>query len=71
LKVDLLDDPTSDKSRQDSGRKWLGAKKLALLAISLAVLPSIFLSTIVPDAFSVATDVAVSNPEIELKYAFP
>ncbi|ONK73533.1 uncharacterized protein A4U43_C04F32620 [Asparagus officinalis] len=56
LKGEFMDDQVQIK--QENGRSWLEGKTLAILATSMAVFPSMFISEITPDAFSVATDVA-------------
>ncbi|XP_042952302.1 tyrosine-specific transport protein 2-like isoform X3 [Carya illinoinensis] len=39
-------------------RKWWGRNKISFMAMTMAVAPSLFVSTTVPDAFSAATDIA-------------
>ncbi|GMP22672.1 hypothetical protein CsSME_00000591 [Camellia sinensis var. sinensis] len=41
-------------------RKWWGRNKVSFTATAMAIVPSLFISTTVPDAFSAATDIAVS-----------
>lgn len=56
-------------------REWWGKHKISFTAMSVAVVPSLFVSTAFPDAFSAATDIAVSigrdwyenNPTVETK----
>lgn len=40
-------------------KKWWGRNK-SLTAMTMAVTPALFVSSTVPDAFSAATDIAVS-----------
>ena len=39
---------------------WWGRNKINLTAATMVVVPSLFVSTTFPDAFSAATDIAVS-----------
>ncbi|XP_028083882.1 uncharacterized protein LOC114285083 [Camellia sinensis] len=39
-------------------RKWWGRNKVSFTATAMAIVPSLFISTTVPDAFSAATDIA-------------
>lgn len=48
-------------------RTWWGKHKISFAAMTLAVAPSLFVSSTVPDAFSAATDIAVSR-EREREY---
>lgn len=41
-------------------REWWGKQKINFTAMSVVVVPSLFVSTAFPDAFSAATDFAVS-----------
>lgn len=42
-------------------QRWWGRNKVSFTAMAIAVAPSLFVSTTVPDAFSAATDIAVSK----------
>ncbi len=42
-------------------RTWWGRNKTSFTAMAMVVTPSLFVSTTVPDAFSAATDIAVSR----------
>ncbi|KAL8171185.1 hypothetical protein V2J09_022989 [Rumex salicifolius] len=42
-------------------RRWWGRNRISCAAMVLAVGPTLFLSTMFPDAFSAATDIAVSD----------
>lgn len=42
-------------------RKWWDRKKISFASVAMVVAPSILVSTTVPDAFSAATDIAVSG----------
>ncbi|KAF8402741.1 hypothetical protein HHK36_010831 [Tetracentron sinense] len=51
----------TDESRLFGLQKWWGSNKLSLTAAAMVVAPSLFVSTTIPDAFSAATDIAVSK----------
>lgn len=39
-------------------RKWWAGNKISFASVAMAVIPSLFVSTTIPDAFSTATDIA-------------
>lgn len=54
---------------------WWGRNKISFTAMAMVVAPSLFVSTTVPDAFSAATDIAVSrnyktNKEFDAQFKF-
>ncbi|XP_010920482.2 uncharacterized protein [Elaeis guineensis] len=52
------DELKAAKTGNCNARRWWENSKLSLLATSLVIFPSMLISIIVPDAFSVATDIA-------------
>lgn len=48
-------------------KNWWESKKIGFTAMAMVVAPTLLVSTTVPDAFSAATDIAVSR-EIELRF---
>ncbi|KAJ6819380.1 uncharacterized protein M6B38_402875 [Iris pallida] len=55
---DVADSVSENQQSRDSQKNWWERNILTFLATSMAVLPSMLISTIVPDAFSAATDFA-------------
>lgn len=50
------------RSNSDFGLvEWWTSKKISFTATAMVIVPSLFVSTTVPDAFSAATDIAVSS----------
>lgn len=54
------DDGTGDATEDCEATKWWESSKLNISAISIVIFPSILVSTVVSDAFSIATGIAVN-----------
>lgn len=61
IKDDSIDGAVEVKDTHYNAKKLMDNNKLSIVASTIVILPTMLISTVVPNAFSLATDIAVSD----------